>query len=213
MISKFFPAALLLLSFTTILSAQSVVQSQNFSASAYLDTPGYNQIIVPSTLLDATFQPFDSSLGTLESFTIAWTLAVTWDYVVGDGGNHSVGISGTLFLNDTGYSGTGGGNGHSLPGSGSLSIDRTPSSTFGPADATLWSLVTGASAFDARFTTPVEVTILGDASVDLTLASTATLTYAYTATAVPEPGTFALLSGLVALVPVCFRRRRRDTTA
>src|SRR5690606_40361322 len=85
MTSKFFSGAMLLMSFAGSLPAQTVVQSESFSDSGSTNTPGNDQVLISSTFLDVIFQLFYSSLGTLDSFTLAWTVDVTWDYVVGAG--------------------------------------------------------------------------------------------------------------------------------
>lgn len=182
------------------LQAAVLTQSVNFSRNELFNTPG-NTLVMPADFLSTTFQPFDATLGTLESFTIAWTLHVEWDYVVGVGGNSSVSGGVTASLGDTSYNGTGGGNGHSFPGSGTLQINPSISSTYivseisGGTGAILLGIVTGADPFAARYLSSIKANLSGDASVDVRVASTAALTYTYAA-AIPEPASFGLLAGL-----------------
>jgi|GEM_PF-1722008 hypothetical protein len=182
------------------LPAAVLTQSANFSRNELFNTPG-NPPVMPADFLSTTFQPFNASLGTLESFTIAWTLQVEWDYVVGVGGNSSISGGVTASLGGISYNGTGGGNGYSFPGSGTLQINPSMSSTYivseisGGTAASLLGIVTGADPFTARYASSINASLIGDASVDVRVASTAALTYTYAA-AIPEPASFGLLAGL-----------------
>lgn len=202
---------------TVSLPAAEVVQSDNFSTGGtYSTSAGSSQVsynVIPTDLLSTTFQPFNSSLGTLDSFTIAWTLDVTWNYVNGADGTNSVTGGVTAYLNDVAYNGTGGGIGYSYPGSGTLSIHPDKSVTYTVADSlsgtgsTLWAMVTGSAPFVAKYASGINANLKGDATIDLTATSNVTLTYSYSP--VPEPATAGLLLGIGVLAVALYRRRRK----
>lgn len=123
----------------------------------------------------------------------------------------------TAFLNEISYNGSGGGSGHSHPGTGTRSIHPNNFQTFTVADiagetqTALLSIVTGADPFLARYTSSITADLLGDVIVDLTAIADVTLTYSYSA--VPEPATVALLLGVGALGFPILRRRANKKKA
>lgn len=193
------------------LQAASFVQDEDFSHTESFATPGQH-LVMPNNFLSTTFQPFDAGLGTLESFTIAWTLNVEWDYVIGDGGNHSVSGGVNAFINSINYNGTGGGSGHSFPGSGTLEFNANTSSTYtvseisGGTEASLLAIIIGLDPFTSTYASSIDASLIGDASVDVRVNGNVTLTYTYAA--VPEPSAFTLFAGLAALMYVAGGRRR-----
>lgn len=209
----------LLTSYSLLLVAASlhgatVVQSDDFSHTESFATPG-RFAVMPDDFLLTTFQPFDANLGTLESFTIAWTLKVQWDYVIGDGGNHSVSGGVTAYINDIGYTGTGGGNGHSFPGSGTLEINPNTSVTHhvseitGGTGAALYDIVTGTDPFTSLYDSSIAADLTGEASVAVRVTGSSTLTYVYSS--VPEPAAFGLIAGLGAAACLLVRRSPRKS--
>jgi len=212
MTPKAIPLCFLLLA--GLLPAAEISQTDSFTTSGTFSGAG-NHDLIPDGLFTATFQPFDGSLGTLESFSIVWTLNVTWDYTLGAGDNHSVGGGVTAYLNNVSYNGSGGGGGHSLPGTGTRSLNPNVTSTYtvasisGGTGASLLAIVTGDDPFQARYEETFSGSFIGNPSINLTALAGVTLTYTYTPAAVPEPSTYALLAGAVALGGAGWRHRRR----
>ncbi|MFH1499249.1 MAG: hypothetical protein ABII82_15650 [Verrucomicrobiota bacterium] len=208
------------LSATAGLRAQTVVQTVNFNETAtYTDAAGTVEH-VDSTFFTGTFNPFDASLGTLDSFVIQWTLANTGAGTLGvSGGSLSLTVSGSLSLNGdiyhggvVGFQGTGGPPNTPF----SLSAPVTATDTFLSSgagtdyDTAFLTLVTGDSDFTIGYTAPVVFSIVsGSATFDASTIGDVTLTYHYTAAAVPEPATAAALAGFVTLALAASRRRRR----
>jgi hypothetical protein len=205
------------LSATAGLLAQTVVQTANFNETdSYTDvSTGFE--LVDDTFFTGTLNPFDDSLGTLDSFVITWTLANTGSGTFGSlGGSISLTVSGSLTLDGdiyhggiVGFNGTGGGPGGIL----SLSAPVSASDTFlvseaGDAyDTAFLELVTGESSFSIGYTAPVTFFFAsGSATFDASTVGNVSLIYNYTA--VPEPAVAAALAGLGALGAAVFRRRR-----
>jgi hypothetical protein len=207
------------LSATVALRAQTVVQTVNFNETAtYTEASGTVEH-VDSTFFTGTFNPFDASLGTLDSFVIEWTLANTGAGTLGSlGGSLSLTVSGSLALDGdiyhggvVGFQGTGGPPNAPF----SLSAPVTATDTFLSSgagtdyDIAFLTLVTGESDFTIAYTAPVEFSIVsGSATFDASTIGNVTLTYNYTAANVPEPATAAALAGLGALALAALRRRR-----
>jgi hypothetical protein len=193
------------------LRAAVVIQTDAISqAETSFASPG-SRLVMPANFLTTTFQPFDSSMGSLESFTLTWTLHVEWDYEVGVGGNSSVAGGVTSYLGGIPVTGSGGDNGYSIPGSGTLSINPDTSSMFtvseitdGPA-ASLYDLVTGADPFTALYESAINADLTGDASVAVRVTSSVTLTYVYATVA--EPASYGLFTGLGVVVYLTGTRR------
>lgn len=190
-------------------------QSDSFTHRQLFNTPGSNWVM-PADYLKTTFQPFDSSLGTLESFTLVWTLKVQCDYVIGSGGNAMVTGGVDSILGGVTVMGSGGGNGHSVAGSSSKEFNANSTASFtvatisGNPGAAAYDVVTGASAFTAVYNSSLSALLSGTASVDVQVTAAAKLTYVYAAAPVPEPATCAALAGAGVMGLACIRRRRRN---
>ncbi len=203
---------------TGALPAAVVIQTDSFTTSGAFSGAG-NHNVIPDGLFDATFQPFDSSLGALESFTIAWTLNVTWDFTLGEGDNHSVGGTAYAYFNGVIYDAAGGGSGYSLPGTGTRSFNANKSRTYdlasisGTTALDLLSIVTGDEPFHATYTDTIVGEFTGNPFIDLTATAGVTLTYSYAPSAIPEPSTYAALAGLMALGVALVRRRVKNPAA
>lgn len=204
------------LAFITIsLHGAVLVQTGNFSGSAFYSTPGtYSPI--PEESLSEIFQPFNTSLGTLDSFTITWNIDFTADLVVGDPGYADFGGGLTAFLNDTDFNGSGIGTGRSVPGETNLEITRTITSTYlnqpdaaGYNAAAVLTIVNGNDPFTAYLANTIEAELRDTATVDITFEGDVTLTYTYTA--VPEPSHYTLMLGFVVFMVLgCARFKCRQ---
>lgn len=161
-------------------------------------------------------QPFNSLLGTLESFTVTFALTYDGSQTNGGGiGSFSISSSGNFLFNGISLGGSGQGSGNGGPAFANLtaSFPINFSRTMFVADAgvlydpALLSAVTGNSGFEVRH--PHTPTISPDGQVSafrlsLREGSSVTLTYNYAP--IPEPGTAAL--ALLALGFATLRRRR-----
>jgi hypothetical protein len=196
--------------------AQTVVQTVNFDETT--NYPGVSGSFehVGSSFFTGVFDPFDGSLGTLESFVIEWTLINTATGNLGvSGGSVSMSVSGSLLLDGIFYrggvvnaDGTGG-----PPNAGiSLSASIAETDTFLVSGAGvdygfgLLSVVTGADSFTLAFNAPVNFSVSGSATFDASTLGDVTLTYSYTP--VPEPSSSAALLGAFAVGLAVWRRRR-----
>ncbi len=195
--------------------AATVVQTKTYTFSASLN--GSGSVPPNASGIALTVDPFDASLGTLESFTISWAPAtVTFTGVVnptGGNGSLSGGLGGTLSIDGAGYGGRSNGSGASGGANASLDASFTLSAT---SDT---FLVSGAGTTynpaylaSVRDSTPFDISLSNTASYSYTnLASglisvSMPLTVTYTYTPVPEPSA-AVLGGLGALA--LLRRRKR----
>jgi hypothetical protein len=163
----------------------------------------------------ASFNPFNASLGTLNSFRVEWNVAYQMNFTNSvNGGNGSISASGTYYLGGLGYSGNGGGDGDSgnagVPleaGFGVLgdTLFSTSSITYNPA---ILALVTGPDSFDAVWDSSTTPYFEGVAGWSATATGSVKLTYDYTP--VPEPADAGIAAAFVAAgVAVGFRRMKR----
>jgi hypothetical protein len=202
--------------------AATVSRTVNFSDT--VSTSGTGEILHADSngLIGTGFNPFVSSLGTLTSFQIDWTVTIVASGTTSaTGGNLSQSLGGALFLNTTSYSGMGNGNntggGANLP-IGPISATATDTNSFLVSEAgtsynpALLAAVTGGSSFDLKYVSPVKTSYATMASVNSVMNGSVTLTYTYdpAPNPVPEPTSLAigsvLFTGLIAM-----RRRRRQS--
>jgi len=181
-----------------------------------------SQIVFDSIYLTASLPAFDTTLGTLESFTVTWSLSGLYSGTLSTGGgvgsSYSAPFSIASFTvpNPISSSNPGGGNGNGGGPGTVLSIPFTAPSnpvsferTLNAADAgTLYdqgilNAVTGTAPVTHSWSTPL--TITGNWS-NLTVTGNASASISYTYSPIPEASTFAL--GLAALGTACLRRRR-----
>lgn len=204
----------------SVLSAATVVQSFPFSDNQILTASG-TQVSAP--YFSASAQPFNSSLGTLTSFTIVWDVdvAATITAAPTDGFSASAsGFGGTFLVNSIGYNGTGSGGGQGVgPGA-------TDSFTFGinssqeflvsnagvTYDPTILNFVTGASPLELTWDTGLSWDLTGTGSLDSTITGSVTITYDYVASPIPEPSSTVAIAGLCGAGLVVLRRRKRQVS-
>ena len=162
--------------------------------------------------------PFNSSLGTLDSFTTVWNLNITGSGVGADSSaSLTVQYGGTVYVNSSSYNGTG--NGDSTGGAGpftTLSKSSTMTNTYTVANAgitydpAILTALTGGSQFSASYSNGTSntayATYVNATSATATFTAGLTVTYNYTA-AVPEPS-FAVVGLALAAGTVVVRRRR-----
>lgn len=178
-----------------------ITQTRPFSITRTGSGTGTLTVVGPEGLVGSGFTPFDSSLGTLTSFSVKWDATLTTSATVSPsstgGGGFSAAIAAGCYLNAEGNSGLGGGGGGgAAPGavvtSSPVVISKlitcpVPDSprTYNPA----WlAAATGASNFNLSLggTTPIaKVDHNGLSSISSTLVATVTLTYTYTPTYSP----------------------------
>lgn len=177
----------------------------NFSAgpvsgSGTLQVADYGDFVV-------TVQPFDTSLGVLDSFKVDWALDFSASGVVGTAdisGSLAGSAGGTLYFGAASYASDGGGGREGGVSDDSLSIAFSVSdvTTFLPANAgvtyspSILSDVLGASAFDLRLSSGYSLTYSNIDDLAGSVTGRAILTYDYTAAApaVPLPATVALFA-------------------
>ncbi|MFZ4469687.1 MAG: hypothetical protein ACOYOZ_10535 [Pirellula sp.] len=202
--------------------AATVSRTVNFSDT--VNTSGDGEIFHANSsgLIGTGFNPFVSSLGTLRSFQIDWTVTIfAMGTTSASGGNLSQSLGGQVYLNTTAYNGMGGGNntggGPNAPIGPILAV-ATATNSFLVSEAgtsydpALLAAVTGGSSFDLKYVSPVKTSYATMASVFSEMSGSVTLTYTYdpAPNPVPEPTSLAigsvLFTGLIAM-----RRRRRQS--
>jgi hypothetical protein len=194
---KTFPFILVLTART--LFAETVVQPADFSASneGNLYNGFGNQALVTNDFFTATFQPFNPSLGTLQSFTIQCEIGGLLSGTIGgdgDEGSANASLGGTLSLGGIAFNGTGGGNNgvgstgepievnFAIPTFEQTLTAANAGVTYHPG---LLTTVTGTEPFPLSFSMPPQTNstvMVGYANVaDLaaSVSSTITLTYTY----------------------------------
>jgi hypothetical protein len=199
--------------------AATVSRTVNFSDT--VSTSGTGEILHADSngLIGTGFNPFVSSLGTLTSFQIDWTVTIVASGTTSaTGGNLSQSLGGALFLNTTSYSGMGNGNntggGANLP-IGPISATATDTNSFLVSEAgtsynpALLAAVTGGSSFDLKFVSSVETSYTTMASVNSVMNGSVTLTYTYDPAPNPVPEPTSLAIGSVLFTGLIAMRRRR----
>lgn len=161
-------------------------------------------------------QPFDSSLGTLQSFSVLLALDYEGFQTNGaDGSGFSMSSGGDITLNGINWTGTGnsGGNGGAPFSEVSAPFPINFSQTFMVAgagddyDPAILAAVQGASPFEVRFAHNPSISPAIDATAfRLELAEGSQISLSYTFVPIPEPGSAAL--GLIAGMFALTRRRR-----
>lgn len=162
----------------------------------------------------ATAQPFNTLLGPLISFEIAWNITMTGAGIAGDPGGSigSSGGGGSYYVEGASYSGNGSGGGDSggFNESLSFSFNVANSTQFLVSDAgifynpTILAAVLGGSSFSLLWDTGYAVSDSNMQTLSGTAIGTATLTYTY----LPEASTnVALGLAFAAVGGVVWRRR------
>lgn len=188
--------------------SQAATISQTFNFSDTQTVSGTGRIVHATTagIIATDFDPFNASLGTLQSFAIDWTATVTASGVTSSsGGSFSPQLGGQLFIATNAYDGTGNSNGtgagpNTAVGPISATINKSSlflvsnaSVTYNPA---LLFTVIGGSPFSLTYSNPSTDTIFTSyntmASITSSLTGSVTLTYNYDAATVPEPTSFAI---------------------
>ncbi len=197
-------------------TTSTIVQSKNMTFTASYSGTGNNSVSMSDTFT-MMVNPFDPTLGTLESFTIAWAPgSMSFSAYSNPGGSASAGgeLRGTaISLNGIDYSGlTGSAFGNPNPGGGisataslgNFSHSYVAASAGSSYDRRLLQAVTGAD--------PVALSVGGNFNysyrniINGSVTMTVPVTVTYTYTPIPEPSA-ALLGGLGALA--LLRRRGR----
>jgi hypothetical protein len=180
------------------LLAETVVQPANFSASneGNLFSGFGSQPLVAGDFFTANFQPFDSSLGTLTSFTVHCEIEGLLTGTIGeegDEGSANASMGGTFAIGGSAFSGTGGGNngvgsmGEPIEVSFAIPTFEqtlTVANSGVSYDPAILSKVTGTEPFPVAFSTPVPggtTVTVGYANVsDLAASVAGTITFTYT---------------------------------
>ncbi|MCE9609912.1 MAG: hypothetical protein K8R23_06855 [Chthoniobacter sp.] len=187
------------------LAAETVVRTQEFAASnagSLYHGDGNAVEFVSPGFFSTKMQPFNASLGTLQSFTVKWenisgTLSGTCG--AGTGGNASGSFGGTFMIEGSAYGGTGGGqgggNGPRLPVE--VTFPAAPivsNQTFNVGNAgvdydpAILAAVTGTKPFLVAFDSPVTVSYGNVINLAARVTAKVTLTYAYEASGVKPLG-------------------------
>lgn len=147
--------------------AAVITQFEDFDFSAGpVSGSGSLDVVANETDFSATFSPFNSSLGTLESFTVIWEADFTGSGTV-SGANGSIdgNFGGAFSLAGSGYNGTGNSGGDNGTDGESVAIELSieVSDTFLPADAgasydpAILAAVTGDTDFDVAWDTTYSI--------------------------------------------------------
>jgi MprA protease rhombosortase-interaction domain-containing protein len=203
--------------------AQSVSQTVSLVDYNFSDFTGASnlQLSLFANGLSAPIDPFNASLGTLQSFTTSLTITEMFSGVAGtSGGSVSGGFEGSLAINGVAYDSksTGGGNG-GPPGStisfsaGLSNYSDQFSGTDTPTtyDPSILAAVTGTDPFAFSYGDPgsdlLSIYFDGITSGLFTVTGSVTITYDYAP--IPEPASAMLLAPMLGLLGFARRRRAR----
>ena len=198
-ITQAMPILLGIMALASTLAADTFVQSADFAASnaGNLYNGTGSTAVVSSGFFRCNMQPFDLSMGTLQSFTVKWEISGMLSGTAGPtGGNASVSFTnpaGGMFFTiaDGIYDGGGGGNGNgagpgqpfvvNLPATGTMVSDKTyaVSDSGVGYDPTILTALTGNSPFATAFTGGVTVNYGTVADLAASVTGKVTLTYTY----------------------------------
>lgn len=182
----------------------------------FMATDGDSRQQVDNTFFRAEANPFDSSLGTLDSATITWNIAISGTVVAPADSTAvmSYSYSGNFFVNAI-EDGGGGGGGAIVATPGETKVESLNPVTLNrsfPSGASnndaIWAVITGTNTFTLSWDTPVNVSNNGTTSpADYTsvIDGSATITYNYTP--VPEPSALTLMA-FATVAGLSFRRRK-----
>ncbi len=194
---------LILVLATQPLLAATQPQATNFSESNegnLFQGSGF-QNLVNFGFFSATLQPFDASLGTLQSFTITCQLQGQLSGQVGSEGETgavSAGMGGAFLINGDGFTGAGGGGGSldapffaGQPIEVPFSIEPFEqtllvSDAGGTLNPRIIETITGSAPFTLSYTSGVNVFYTNVADLSVSFDATITLVYNYTTAAGSE---------------------------
>jgi hypothetical protein len=189
--TKAMPILLGAIALAASLTAETVTQSADFAKSDVYTGSGSKEL-VSSVFFSADLQPFDASLGTLQSFTVKWEASGLLTGTVGpdSSGSASSSFGGSFYLAGSGYGGAGGGNGGGAGPGQSLEVIFPPTpivseKTFTVAEAgvtydpAILAAITGTSPFAAAFDSAVTVNYTNVVDLAASVTGTVTLTYTY----------------------------------
>ena len=181
-----------------VLHAESVSRPVNLEASnegALYQGTGMQNLVQPG-FFSAQFQPFDSSLGTLVSFTVNCEIQGALDGSVDSGaetGRASGNMGGTFLIGGIAFQGTGGGSEVEEAGGSQLFVEfgipafekeLLPSDAGVNYDPQILALVTGDQPFDYTFSSGVAVDYESVVDLKAGVEAVLTMTYNYS----PRPG-------------------------
>lgn len=212
--------------------AAALILQQSFSNSYSQTNFGLGTVVVYPPLTSFSVQPFDASLGTLNTATIEWNTGAIGTVVVGtgtDGGSLGFDFGGEVNLNAFAYGGYGGGGGDGAGSGQTIGVNLAPqgtTNTFSAAnagvtfDAGLWAAILGSTPYTLSYTgsnpggTPYRITSTNIASGIASMTTTATVRYDYSPSnpIAPVPGPLPLV-GIGAAWGWSRRLRRRINLA
>jgi hypothetical protein len=174
--------------------AVTTTQTLNFNQSIPISGSLNNGQLLSNNFFSGTVFPFDSNLGTLNSFAVNWNIDVALNATTNsNSGGISLGLGGSLFLDGTNYDGMGNGNGNGAAPNSSFNFTFNTANTrnflvsnsgvtYNPA---LLNSVTGNSNFNLLYQSPLSASYSNIDSGTATVTGSATLTYDYQTASVP----------------------------
>lgn len=180
------------------LPAGALTLQQSFSNSYSQTSFGLGTVVVYPPFTSFSVQPFDASLGTLNTATIDWATGANGTVVVRTGtGGGALGFEfgGGVNLNTFPYGGYGGGGGDGAGPGQTIAVNLAPQGTtdsFSAAnagvtfDAGLWDAILGTTPYTLSYTgtypggTPYRITSTNIASGSAAMTTIARVLYDYT---------------------------------